>query len=55
MDVRERIQGFAKAGLQDIVYEKDSLMPPFGPGRLNENDLNDLVGYLMSLRGRIAD
>ena len=51
MDVRERIQGFAKAALQDVVYEKDSLMPAFGPGRLNENDLGDVVGYLSTLRG----
>src|SRR5262249_6591062 len=51
MDTRERIQGYLKADLKDIVYEKDSLMPPFGPGRLNDGDLNDLIGYLSSLRG----
>lgn len=55
MDVRERIQGFVKANLQDVIYEKDSLMPAFGPGRLSDSDLNDLVGYLTTLRGRIAD
>ena len=52
MDLRERIQGFAKASLQEVVYEKDSLMPAFGPGRLNDSDLGDLVGYLTTLRGR---
>ena len=51
MDVRERIQGFTKASLREIVYEKDSLMPPFGPGRLSDSDLGDLVGYLSTLRG----
>jgi len=51
MDTRERIQGFLKANLQEVVYEKASLMPDYGPGRLNENDLNDLVGYLTTLRG----
>jgi putative heme-binding domain-containing protein len=51
MDVRERIQGFTKSSLREVVYEKDSLMPPFGPGRLNEKDLGDLVGYLSTLRG----
>src|SRR6266851_3001621 len=51
MDVRERIQGFLKANLQEVIYEKDSLMPAFGPGRLSDSDLNDLVGYLSSLRG----
>jgi putative heme-binding domain-containing protein len=51
MDMRERIQGYLKANLQEVIYEKDSLMPAFGPGRLNESDLNDLVGYLSTLRG----
>ena len=50
MDLRERIQGFAKASLQEVVYETDSLMPAFGPGRLNDSDLSDLVGYLSGLR-----
>ena len=51
MDLRERIQGYTKANLQDVIYEKTSLMPVFGPGRLSESDLNDVVGYLISLRG----
>ena len=51
MDLRERIQGYTKSGLQEVVYEKVSLMPAFPPGRLNESDLNDLVGYLGTLRG----
>jgi putative heme-binding domain-containing protein len=51
MDTRERIQGYLKSSLQDVVYEKASLMPDFGPGRLNDKDLNDLVGYLSTLRG----
>jgi putative heme-binding domain-containing protein len=51
MDVRERIQGFLKANLQEVIYEKDSLMPAFGPGRLSDSDVNDLVGYLSTLRG----
>jgi putative heme-binding domain-containing protein len=51
MDTRERIQGFLKSSLQDVIYEKASLMPEYGPSRLNDNDLNDLVGYLTTLRG----
>lgn len=51
MDTRERIQGYLKPDLKDVIYEKESLMPVFGPGRLNDSDLNDLVGYLSSLRG----
>jgi len=51
MDTRERIQGYLKSGLQEVIYEKSSLMPAYGPDRLPESDLNDLVGYLTTLRG----
>jgi len=50
MDLRERIQGYLKSNLQEVIYEKSSLMPAFGPGRLNDGDLTDLLGYLMGLR-----
>ena len=49
--MRERIQGYLKSSLQEVIYEKSSLMPTFGPGRLNDGDLNDLIGYLTTLRG----
>jgi putative heme-binding domain-containing protein len=51
MDTRERIQGYLKSDLQEVIYEKDSLMPIYGPDRLNDGDLSDLVGYLSTLRG----
>ena len=51
MDTRERIQGYLKSNLQELVYEKTSLMPAFPTGRLSDSDLNDLVGYLSTLRG----
>jgi putative heme-binding domain-containing protein len=51
MDTRERIQGYLKTSLQELIYEKASLMPAYGPDRLNESDLNDLLAYLSSLRG----
>jgi len=51
MDARERIQGYMKSNLQDIIYDTTSLMPNFGPDRLSDRDLSDLLGYLMSLRG----
>jgi len=50
MDLRERIQGYLKSNLQEVIYEKNSLMPVFGPGRLNDSDLTDLIGYLSTLR-----
>lgn len=50
MDVRERLQGYLKSRLREVVYEKDSLMPAYGPERLSDSDLNDLVGFLTTLR-----
>jgi len=51
MDTRERIQGYLKSNIQEVIYEKASLMPAFDPRRLSDGDLNDLVGYLSTLRG----
>ena len=50
MNARERIQGFMKSNLQDVIYDTTSLMPAFGPEQISEADLKDLVGYLSSLR-----
>jgi putative heme-binding domain-containing protein len=50
MDTRERIQGYLKSSLQEVIYEKTSLMPEYGPDRLTDAQLNDLVGYLSTLR-----
>ena len=46
MDTRERIQGYLKSDLQEVIYEKTSLMPEYPTSRLNDADLTDLVGYL---------
>ncbi len=51
MDTRERIQGYLKSNLQEVIYEKGSLMPEYPASRLNDSDLRDLVGYLTTLRG----
>jgi putative heme-binding domain-containing protein len=50
MDMRERIQGYLKSDVQ-VAYDKSSLMPAYDPKRLSDGDLNDLVGYLSTLRG----
>jgi hypothetical protein len=50
MDMRGRIQGYLKSNLQDVIYDKTSIMPAYGPDRLSEGDLNDLVAYLSTLR-----
>jgi len=51
MDMRERIQGYLKADLREVIYEKESLMPAFTAARLTDTDLNDVIGYLTTLRG----
>jgi len=51
MDViGERLQGYLKSSLKEVIYEKASLMPAYGPERFNDAQLNDLVGYLSTLR-----
>ena len=50
MDTRERLQGYLRKDVQ-VIEEKESLMPAFGPQRLSDSDLNDLIGYLTTLRG----
>jgi cytochrome c oxidase cbb3-type subunit 3 len=51
MDVRERLQGYVKANLAELTLDKQSLMPVYGPDRLSDRDLDDLLRYLTSLRG----
>ena len=51
MDMRQRLQGYVKADLREVISEKTSLMPDFAAARLSESDLNDVVGFLGTLRG----
>jgi cytochrome c oxidase cbb3-type subunit 3 len=51
MDARERIQGYLKSDVREVTDGKKSAMPVFGPDRLNESDLTDLLGYLATLKG----
>jgi putative heme-binding domain-containing protein len=51
MDVGERLRGYLKSELRDVVKDKRSVMPDFGHDRLNDSQLNDLLSYLGSLRG----
>jgi putative heme-binding domain-containing protein len=54
MDTRERLQGFLKANLAEVTTDKQSLMPVYGPDRLNDRDLDDLLRYLAALQGADA-
>jgi hypothetical protein len=40
-----------KANLTQLTIDKQSLMPVYGPDRLNDRDLDDLLRYLTGLRG----
>jgi len=50
MDANGRIQGYRKADLDDYHNDDTSLMPDFGPDRLPDPDLKNLVAYLVTLR-----
>jgi putative heme-binding domain-containing protein len=51
MDTRERIQGYEKDKVTAVENGKKSAMPVFGPDRLSDSDLDDLLRYLQTLRG----
>jgi putative heme-binding domain-containing protein len=51
MDTRERIQGYEKDKMKTVTDDSKSAMPVYGPDRLNESDLDDLIRYLQTLRG----
>jgi putative heme-binding domain-containing protein len=51
MDTRERIQGYEKDKMKAVEDGITPVMPPFGPDRLSERDLDDVVRYLQTLRG----
>jgi putative heme-binding domain-containing protein len=47
----EDILSFFKKDLVDVVAEPQSLMPAYGVERLPDNELQDLLRYLRTLRG----
>jgi putative heme-binding domain-containing protein len=50
MDARGQLQGYLKSALRDVVSETASLMPAFGPDRLTDRDLDDVLQFLGTLR-----
>src|SRR5436309_3941637 len=52
MDTNEQFSTFLKKDLRDVIEEKKSLMPDYGPDKLTETELDDLLAYLRTLRGR---
>ena len=51
MDMRQRVQGYVKADLTEVVADKQSVMPAYAPDQLSAGDLDDLLSYLSTLRG----
>jgi putative heme-binding domain-containing protein len=49
MDTTERLQGFRKTDVAEVIYERQSLMPDYDSGRLSDANLDDLLAYLASL------
>ena len=50
MDMRERLHGYLKSSLTKITEEKQSVMPAYGPARLSDAELDDLLRYIATLR-----
>jgi putative heme-binding domain-containing protein len=50
MDTNERLEGYLKADLREVIHETQSLMPDFGTDRLSDEDLNDLLAFLGTFR-----
>ena len=51
MDLRQRVQGYAKANLTEVANDEQSVMPAYAPSQLSDRDLDDLLSYLATLRG----
>jgi putative heme-binding domain-containing protein len=51
MDSRERIQGYEKDKVKAVENTKKPVMPIFGPDRLSDSELDDLIRYMQTLRG----
>jgi len=53
MTVTEDLRSFVKRDVKDVISEEQqSLMPAYGPDRLSDDELADVVRYLRTLRGR---
>lgn len=50
VDTRERLQGYLRADLREVIREDGSLMPEFGAEQLSDSGLDDLLRFLGTLR-----
>jgi putative heme-binding domain-containing protein len=51
MDTTERLLGFRKADVAQIIDERQSLMPDYDSRRLTDADLDDVLAYLRRVAG----
>jgi putative heme-binding domain-containing protein len=51
IDMAGRIQGFDKQSLESLDVSTESLMPAYPPEVLSDDALEDLLSYLVTLRG----
>lgn len=51
LDTQERLQGYAVADMTSVERTRTSLMPSYGPDRISDSELDDLVAYLVTLKG----
>jgi len=51
MDSSERLQGYVKSDVRTVVEEKRSIMPAYSVEQLSEQELDDLLRFLGTLRG----
>jgi putative heme-binding domain-containing protein len=50
VDSDGKLRSFLKDRLEQVIHESASLMPAFGPGELSDEELEDLLAYLSTLR-----
>jgi putative heme-binding domain-containing protein len=50
LDTDERLRGYLKSEIGQVIHEEGSLMPAFGDDQLSDDELEDLLAYLATLR-----
>lgn len=51
MTTSEDLRLFLKKNLKGVIHEHKSLMPPYSENTLSQTELQDLIDYLVTLRG----
>jgi hypothetical protein len=51
MTTREDLRFLLKNSLKEVIHEHKSLMPPYPEDTLSQTELQDLIDYLVTLRG----